>query len=51
MAPLDLLAHNGGWDEIVMVGVPVLVFGFLLWVARRRAMGLIEQSESSINEK
>ena len=32
-----LLAHQGGWDEILMVAVPVLVFGVLLRAANRRA--------------
>ncbi len=32
-----LLAHQGGWDEILMVAVPVLVFGLLLAAANRRA--------------
>ncbi len=42
MDSLDLLAHQGGWDEIAMVGVPVAVFAFLLWLARRRAIALME---------
>ncbi len=32
-----LLAHQGGWDEILTVGVPVIFFGALLFIARRRA--------------
>ncbi|MCY3851577.1 MAG: hypothetical protein OXF75_12400 [Acidimicrobiaceae bacterium] len=32
-----LLAHQGGWDEILAVGAPMAVFGSLLLVARRRA--------------
>jgi len=32
-----LLAHQGGWDEILMVVVPVAVFGVLLAAANRRA--------------
>ena len=32
-----LLAHQGGWDEALFVLVPLVVFGFLLSVARRRA--------------
>ena len=33
----DLLAHQGGWDELLMVAVPVAVFGVLLRSANRRA--------------
>jgi hypothetical protein len=31
-----LLAHQGGWDEILLVVAPMLVVGALLWVAKRR---------------
>lgn len=34
---LRLLAHQGGWDEMVLVLAPLLVFAGLLAVARRRA--------------
>ena len=32
-----LLAHQGGWDEILMVLVPIVLFAVLLVVANRRA--------------
>ena len=32
-----LLAHQGGWDEILMVLVPIAIFAVLLVVANRRA--------------
>jgi hypothetical protein len=32
-----VLAHQGGWDEILLVMAPVAVFFGLLLVARRRA--------------
>jgi hypothetical protein len=32
-----VLAHQGGWDEILLVVTPVAVFFGLLLVARRRA--------------
>ena len=31
-----LLAHQGGWDEILMVAGPLLVIVALLHLARRR---------------
>jgi hypothetical protein len=37
-----LLAHQGGWDEILMVLAPIVIFAGLLVVANRRA-GSIEQ--------
>ena len=32
-----VLAHQGGWDEALMVIVPVALFVGLLWLATRRA--------------
>lgn len=34
-----LLAHQGGWDEILMVLVPLGLFAVLLRVANSRARG------------
>lgn len=31
-----LLAHQGGWDEVLLVAAPIVVFGVLLTVANRR---------------
>lgn len=35
-APL-VLAHQGGWDEILMVAGPLALLAWLLWLADRRA--------------
>ena len=35
-----MLAHQGGWDEILLVAGPLVVFGGLLVIARRRAVAL-----------
>jgi hypothetical protein len=32
-----LVAHQGGWDEILFVAVPIAVFAALLALANRRA--------------
>ena len=34
--PAALLAHQGGWDEILLVAGPILLVAGLLWLARRR---------------
>jgi hypothetical protein len=31
-----LIAHQGGWDEILLVVAPMVIVGGLLWVAKRR---------------
>ncbi len=40
-----LIAHQGGWDEILFVVVPLVLFGGLLLLARRRVdqMDAIEE--------
>ena len=35
-----MLAHQGGWDELLYVLVPVAFIAFLLWTANRRAKRL-----------
>lgn len=32
-----LLAHQGGWDEMLLVATPIAIFAGLLWLANRRA--------------
>jgi hypothetical protein len=32
-----VLAHQGGWDELLLAAVPLAVFALILWVANRRA--------------
>ena len=32
-----VFAHQGGWDEFLLVLAPIIVFGSLLAVAKRRA--------------
>jgi hypothetical protein len=34
---VTVLAHQGGWDEMLMVLTPVAVFVLLLWMANNRA--------------
>ena len=36
MSPL-ILAHQSGWPEFVLVGVPVALFAWILHVANKRA--------------
>ena len=37
-AAADVLAHQGGWDEMLMVAVPIVLFVVLLRVANARAL-------------
>lgn len=37
MTDLALLAHQGGWDEMLFVLVPIAIFAWLLSLANKRA--------------
>jgi hypothetical protein len=44
---LVVLAHQGGWDEMLLVAGPILVFAALLVVANRRARRLEAEQEEA----
>jgi hypothetical protein len=39
----SVFAHQGGWDEILFVAVPIAIFAGLLAVANRRASRIEQQ--------
>lgn len=45
-----LFAHQGGWDEILFVLAPLVVFAGLLVAARRRVDRLDEGDDASQGE-
>ncbi len=45
-----LLAHAGGWDEILMVLAPIAIFAGLLVVANRRAATIEQQREQATGD-
>ena len=46
-----LVAHQGGWDEIVLVLAPLLLFAVLLFVANKRAGQLGDEEEEEEEEE
>ena len=48
LAPL--LAHQGGWDEILLVAGPLLVIALLLWIANRRVQGQLQEREGTSSD-
>jgi len=44
------LAHQGGWDEILLVLAPVGLFTFLLYVANRRAARLVDLEDRTTDD-
>ena len=45
----DILAHQGGWDEIALVAGPIVVLGGILWLANRRADRIAGGSDGGSN--
>jgi hypothetical protein len=41
------LAHQGGWDEMAMVAVPLLLVTILLVVANRRASAELARQKAA----
>jgi hypothetical protein len=41
-----VLAHQGGWDEVLLVAGPLAVIAVLLWLANRRVHHELEQQAS-----
>ena len=41
-----MLAHQGGWDEILLVAGPIAVIVLVLWQATRRADRQVAERES-----
>jgi hypothetical protein len=47
-----LLAHQGGWDEFLLIGGPIVIICGLLWLAKRRvdAAHLTQGISSNIDD-
>lgn len=46
-----LLAHQGGWDEILFVAVPCALFVWLLRLARKRSLAARAADEAASAEE
>jgi hypothetical protein len=40
-----VLAHQGGWDELLFVALPLGLFAFLLFIANRKAQAQLDDEE------
>jgi len=43
---VSVIAHQGGWDEILLVAGPLLVFAGVLFLANRRANAKLAEAEA-----
>ena len=41
-----MLAHQGGWDEVLFVAAPCVLFVWLLHVARKRSLAAQDAAAS-----
>lgn len=42
-----ILAHQGGWDEALVVAVPIAFFAWVLWMANRKAARLQQERDAA----
>ncbi len=49
-AVISLFAHQGGWDEILLVAGPLGVIGLLLWIANRRVSAKLAEAAETGSE-
>jgi len=45
-----VFAHQGGWDEILVVALPLGLFAFLLFIANRKAQAQLDDEEDVASE-
>lgn len=46
-AAARLFAHQGGWDEILLVVAPLCFIALMLWLANRRLTAQLEEERSA----
>jgi hypothetical protein len=47
--PGFIFAHQGGWDELLLVLGPLAIVGGLLWLANKRVTAQLNQSEGALS--
>ena len=40
-----MIAHQGGWDEMLFVALPLGLFAFLLYMANRKAQHQLDDED------
>ena len=48
---MAVLAHQGGWDEVLLVGAPIVVIVGLLAVAKRRVDATTSTTEDEVENR
>jgi hypothetical protein len=42
-----VLAHQGGWDEMLFVALPIGLFAWLLFIANKKAQAQLDRDRES----
>jgi hypothetical protein len=43
-----VLAHQGGWDEMLFVSLPIGLFALLLYIANKRAQANLDAEDEQV---
>ncbi len=41
-----MFAHQGGWDELLLVAAPLAIIGLLLWIANKRVSAKLAAAQA-----
>lgn len=47
LRPGFIFAHQGGWDEMLLVLGPLAIVGLLLWLANKRVSAQLDQADGA----
>lgn len=48
LSSAPVVAHQGGWDEMLFVAGPLLLIGGVLWAANRRVKAQINDRDNPV---
>lgn len=49
LKPFEVIAHQGGWDEILVVAGPLLLFWWILVKTNRKVAGGNDETDTETN--
>jgi hypothetical protein len=46
-----VFAHQGGWDEMLFVAIPIGLFAFLLYIANKKAQAQLDSEQPEASDR
>ena len=46
-----VFAHQGGWDEMLFVAIPIGLFAFLLYIANKKAQSQLDTDQPDQSDR